>query len=58
MEQDEHKKLEDTEKKSREHIGARLDNMLEDINSVLQQKENPESEHENLEGDELYVKAV
>ena len=51
--QEEHKKLEDTEKRSREGVGARLDNMLQFISSVLQQKENPESQTLNLEMDDL-----
>ena len=53
--QDEHKKLEDSEKKSRENLGERIEGILWDVDEVMEQKENPESQKLNMEMDDLYV---
>jgi len=52
--QDEHKKLEDSEKKSRESLGERIEGILWDVDEVMEQKENPESQKLNMEMDDLY----
>ena len=53
--QDEHKKLEDSEKKSRESLGERIEGILWDVDEVMEQKENPESQKLNMEMDDLYA---
>ncbi len=53
--QDEHKKLEDSEKRSRESLGERIEGILWDIDEVMEQKANPESQKLNMEMDELYA---
>lgn len=53
--QDEHKRLEDTEKRSRHLIGESTDAVLHNIECIMEQKENPESHKLNMELDELYV---
>lgn len=53
--QDEYKRLEDSEKKSRERLGAKTEQILWDIEAVIEQRENPESQKWNMEMDELWV---
>ena len=53
--QEEHKRLEDTEKKSRDLLGERAESMLWDVDEIMEQKENPENQKLNMETDELYV---
>ena len=53
--QDEHKRLEDTERKSRQLLGESTEGLLQNIERMMEQKENPESKKINVELDELYV---
>ena len=56
--QEEHKKLEDTEKRSRDLLSERTEGMLWDLDEIMEQKENPESQKLNMETDELYAAMV
>lgn len=53
--QEEHKRLEDTEKKSRQVLGDRLEGMLAKLDHNVEEKGNPKSHKLNIEWDELYV---
>lgn len=52
MDQDENKKLEDTEKKARLIVNERLDSLLSDIQDVMAAKGNPRSEKVDLDVNE------
>lgn len=51
--QDEYKKLEDSEKKSREGLGDKAEGLLWNVDEQLERRENPESQKLNVEMDEL-----
>lgn len=51
--QDEYKKLEESEKKSREALGENVDGLIYDVDRVVEHRENPESQKMNIEMDEL-----
>lgn len=51
-EQDENKKLDDTEKKARLIVNERLDSLLYDIQDVMAAKGNPRSEKLDIDLDE------
>ena len=53
--QDEHKRLEDTEKRSRETLGNTLEEILANMDHSVEEKENPECQKLNIEMDEWYV---
>ena len=53
MSQDEEKRFQDTEKKSRELLSERAEGLLWDIDEIMDRKEDPESEKQTLETDEL-----
>lgn len=53
--QDENKRLEDTEKKSRENLGYRLNDLVANMDYAMENKENPESQKPNIEIDDMYV---
>ena len=51
--QDEYKKLEDSEKKSREGLGEKAEGLLWNVDEQIERRENPESQKLNIEMDEL-----
>lgn len=51
--QDEYKKLEDSEKKSREGLGDKTEGLLWNVDEKIERRENPESQKLNIEMDEL-----
>ncbi|MCJ1477972.1 hypothetical protein MMC13_006647 [Lambiella insularis] len=51
---EEHKRLEDTEKKSRDIMTERANGIIWDISDIMEQKENPEDQKINMETDELF----
>ena len=53
--QEEHKRLEDTEKKSRDLMSQRGESIFWDIGEIMDQKENPGNLQLNMETEELYV---
>ena len=53
--QEEHKKLEDTEKKSRDLMSERGESIFWDVGEIMDQKENPGNLQLNMEAEELYV---
>lgn len=53
--QDEYKRLEDSEKKSREGLGEKTEGLLWNVDEQIERRENPESQKLNIEMDELYV---
>lgn len=52
VQQDENKKLDDTEKKARLIVNERLDSLLYDIQDVMAAKGNPRSEKVDIDLDE------
>lgn len=48
------KKIEDTEKRSRQEFSARTENLYWEIEDSIDRSENPESGRMNMELDELY----
>ncbi|MCJ1418031.1 hypothetical protein MMC32_004376 [Xylographa parallela] len=52
---EEHKRLEDTEKKSRDLMSQRGESIFWDIGEIMDQKENPGNLQLNMETEELYV---
>lgn len=51
--QDEQRKLEDSEKRSREDLSERAESLFIEINEAMDRSENPESQKSNVEVDEL-----
>lgn len=51
--QDEYKKLEDSEKKSREGLGGKTEGLFWNADEQTERRENPESQKLNIEMDEL-----
>lgn len=51
--QEEHKKLEETEKRGREDLNETFESVLWEIQDVIGQKEEPSSQKLNMETDEL-----
>ena len=47
--------MEDSEKKSREALGEKIECILSDVNEIMEQKDNPASQKFSMETDELYV---
>jgi predicted nucleic acid-binding Zn-ribbon protein len=53
--QDEHKKLEDTEKRNRESLNDKFDTLMWDIQDMSTQKETPETRKADVAMDDVYV---
>ena len=53
--QDEQKKIEDNERRSREEFSDRAERLYSELEDNMQQIENPDSGKPNVEMDELYV---
>ena len=53
--QDEHKRLEDSEKRSRETLADRLQDILINMDDTIEEKEHPETQKSNVELDDWYV---
>ena len=53
--QEENKKIEESEKRSRELQGEKVEGVLWVVDEVMDQKENPESTKLNMEMDDVYV---
>lgn len=53
--QEEHKRLEDTEKKSRLALGDKLEDVLARMDSAAEDKQNPRGQTSNIETDDLYA---
>ena len=52
--QEEHKRLEDTEKKSRQALGDKLEDVLARMDIAAEEKQNPRGQNSNIEMDDLY----
>ena len=57
MIQDEQKKLEDSERRSREEFSDRAETLYYEIDNTMERAENPDSGKFNFEQDELYFSA-
>lgn len=53
--QDEQKKIEDSERRSREDFSDRTEALFWEVNDTMEQAQNPESQKGNVEQDELYA---